>query len=706
MKAHKFLPFYRDLCARIGIETSAGTSDGFSAEALVPHPLLRRTLQNDPAMDAVLPGGGVHYALGSFADAPFIFLRPGLIQLSSRLIFDPPALSAAARWGLEAHHARQSPDFRTRRLPGLASYGRALIEDLGSSSRACLLAVIPPLIRAELLDESSRHRPATELLTWIADLLAARVEPGGAAASCEITELDYPMERILVSGGDSRLAIDPRTGCNRYGVPPRPRPEAVHFSSSTASAITDYGFFLCDLLRRDLLAAAGGGGTSEQNIRSRLVNAVGREILDLFGLDESVSDVAITPSGTDAELLAVLVAMSGAGEKTLVNVLIAPAESGSGVRSAAGGFWFNDFDAAGLRITQGTAVWPDADIAIREIPIRDATGSALPTSAVNRNFLEVCRAELAHGHHLLVHVLMSSKTDLYAPDFEAVAELVAHAPDRVDVVVDACQLRADFRSLGDMVRQGWMVQVSGSKFLTGPPFSGALLLPACLRSRAPAVVEGLRQSPGIGGLADWVADWTSLLPDFSAPGSYGPLFRWLPALVEAKLFLELPEEFRVEIVSRFRDSLLEYMNRSDYLQPLKLVEPPDTERGKAVAKHSILSFVVLGRRQDGELAPLNEAECKKLFELLNQDVVSLLAPLAPAEEALARQPVHIGQPVTLGSADTEITVLRLVLGARFFTIVGHTDPSSRAAALESEIADAKRALAKLELLSSHWSRLG
>src|SRR5690606_31264791 len=158
----------------------------------------------------------------------------------------------------------------------------------------------------------SLDNPSDALLGWIASLTRSASKPESPRSGCGPTELDYPLERLLVQGGDSRLKIDPRTGCNRYGVPPRPRPEAIPFSSSTASAITDYGFFLCDLLRRDLLSAMGGGEISEKEIRSRMVNAVGQQILGLFGLDKDVCDVAIAPSGTDTELLAVLVARSGA----------------------------------------------------------------------------------------------------------------------------------------------------------------------------------------------------------------------------------------------------------------------------------------------------------------------------------------------------------------------------------------------------------
>jgi hypothetical protein len=705
MKGHKILPFYRRLCARLGINAQSSGTIGASVETLVPHPLLRRTLQNDPAMAAILEAGGIHLALGSFESTPFRFLEPGLVQLSSALIFDPGALSAAARWGLEAHRMRQQPGMAAHQLIALARYGHALIRQLEQASRECLLAAIPPSLHAELGGELSGNRANSEMLGWLAELTRSTTVPELPEACCDIAEIEYPIEQVLVRGGDSRLRIDPETGCNRYGVPPRPRPEAIHFSSSTASAVTDYGFLVCELLRRDLLSAIDAGTISEQDLKSRMIRAIGQEILDLFGLDETVSDLAVAPSGTDAELLAVLVARAGSRGKPLVNVLIAPGESGSGVPLAAGGCYFDDVAATGVQVARGTAVWPDARIEVREIPIRDQQGRPLAAAQVNTDFLEVCRTALEAGSHLLVHLLMSSKTDLYAPDFDAVADLVAEAPDRVDVVVDACQLRADFKALGDVVRRGWMVQVSGSKFLTGPPFSGALVLPASLRPRAPAIVDGLLQSPGIGSPVDWLAEWNSELPDSAKTTSYGPLFRWLPALLEAKLFFDVPEEFRRDIAARFREALTERMTRSKYLGPLKIVEPSTADTDKSIT-HSILSFVVLGRRQDMELTPLTEAECKRLFELLNRDVSCFLQPLAPGEEALARQPVHIGQPVTLGSSDTAITVLRLVLGARFFTIVGHSDPESRAAALESEIADAERAIAKVELLASHWWRLG
>jgi hypothetical protein len=50
-------------------------------------------------------------------------------------------------------------------------------------------------------------------------------------------------------------------------------------------------------------------------------------------------------------------------------------------------------------------------------------------------------------------------------------------------------------------------------------------------------------------------------------------------------------------------------------------------------------------------------------------------------------------------------VLRLVVGARFFTIVGFPADGDAEAALQGEIADATGALDKLELLVRHFAQL-
>jgi hypothetical protein len=120
-----------------------------------------------------------------------------------------------------------------------------------------------------------------------------------------------------------------------------------------------------------------------------------------------------------------------------------------------------------------------------------------------------------------------------------------------------------------------------------------------------------------------------------------------------------------------------------------------------------MCFTVLVARLDGTKRRLDEAECRKIFDLLNLDLSDALGPLGPREAATAQLQAHIGQPVSLraqpGSAS--VAVLRMVLGARFFGIVAHSGAGSAEAALQSEIADAIRALEKLELLARSWPKI-
>ncbi|MGH7864384.1 MAG: hypothetical protein ACREQB_05310, partial [Candidatus Binataceae bacterium] len=120
---------------------------------------------------------------------------------------------------------------------------------------------------------------------------------------------------------------------------------------------------------------------------------------------------------------------------------------------------------------------------------------------------------------------------------------------------------------------------------------------------------------------------------------------------------------------------------------------------------SIVSFQVLGQDRDGALSPLDELSCRSIFEMLNINAAARLGELSGAERALAAQESHIGQPVTLMTERGPLTILRMVLGARFFSIVGYAGSAATEAALESEISDALRAIGKLELLASRWWRL-
>jgi hypothetical protein len=704
------LPAYNRICSRLYIRSDAATNlEIETPETQAPHTQLRLSLQSNPSMAALLPIAPGLLVLGSSEDGPFLLKRTGLLHLPPSLLNSPAALSMATRWGLEASHLQSNGLLTPDLLPGVVLHGKSLLRAASIESCDSLLEGIPARIAEELLDRDS-GMPSEALVAWqrsrIEKLSDSSVSLGKSAIRA--VELWNSVEELLVSGGDSRLAIDHRTGFNKYGTTPRPRPEAVHFSSSTASSISDYGFMYCDMLRRDFLAAMLREELSPKQLRARAVDAIASEILALLGLSGHDADVALAPSGTDTEMLAVLVSVATGGP--LTNILIAPEETGRGVREAGAGRYFDSLAASGQPIKKGQAAWPQATIRRVEVPIRDGNSAPRTQSAVSADIRLEIEWALTQHHHVLLHLLASSKTGLNAPSEESVIELSQLAPNSIDVVVDACQMRNPFVKMGEWVRRGWMVQVSGSKFLTGPPFSGALLIPPQFRSRAHNIDILLNQAPAVGSKQDWSGWWRdqfSIASDDDVT-SFGAIFRWLPAVLEAQLFNAIPSKLRHYSFDRFRTALNEHLDKSEWLVRM---DPLEGELGQEggdpnLATSSIICFSVTVSHWKGGKRVLDEDECRKIFNLLNLDLSGELGQLNFAQRARARLQAHIGQPVVLRSKDSlaSTAILRMVLGARFFSIVAHAGPGSVEAALESEIADAIRALEKLELLAQMWGK--
>src|ERR1700693_3681696 len=83
-----------------------------------------------------------------------------------------------------------------------------------------------------------------------------------------------------------------------------------------------------------------------------------------------------------------------------------------------------------------------------------------------------------------------------APSEQCLDEIRRRGPRRVQIVVDACQMRLGRPRLRKYLDRGYIVIVTGSKFFTGPPFSGALLVPAGFSGAFDAVAgiaPGLRE---------------------------------------------------------------------------------------------------------------------------------------------------------------------------------------------------------------------
>ena len=90
----------------------------------------------------------------------------------------------------------------------------------------------------------------------------------------------------------------------------------------------------------------------------------------------------------------------------------------------------------------------------------------------------------------------SSKLGWSGPSEACLQDIAATWPSQVVVVMDACQMRLGLPQLQDYLARNYLVLMTGSKFFTGPAFSGALLVPAGLAEavdKITAIPQGLQK---------------------------------------------------------------------------------------------------------------------------------------------------------------------------------------------------------------------
>src|SRR6185437_9357044 len=139
---------------------------------------------------------------------------------------------------------------------------------------------------------------------------------------------------------------------------------------------------------------------------------------------------------------------------------------------------------------------------------------------------------------VLLVMMDVSKTGLISPSVACAQDLKQRFPERVEVMVDACQLRLSPPTLAAYLRQDFLVAITGSKFMTGPAFSAALLVPeaAAERMQAARAPRALADLCLQGELPD---GWRNA-PELKARANFGLVLRWEAALEEMKRFSALP----------------------------------------------------------------------------------------------------------------------------------------------------------------------
>jgi hypothetical protein len=512
-----------------------------------------------------------------------------------------------------------------------------------------------------------------------------------------------PAEYLMGTGGDVRLKLDPDTGLNQYGCSSRPRPWAVTFASSTASSISERGYAGAERARRDLLRDAFDNDV----VGSQRALAAGiRDALMRFYRLPSTARIVLTPSGTDGEICALALASLAAPARPLTNILLASEETGTGVPLAATGRHFGTLTARDRQVEKGALIegFP-RDVELMTVRARSEDGCSRSKGQVDAECADKLASAIARDRRVLFHVMDQSKTGLRLSDSDSIGLEQAG----VDVVVDACQGRLAAEAIAGYLERNFMVLVTGSKFFTGPPFAGALILPRGLAARLED--EGARLPPG---LADYFGhlDWPSLGRAgavLAEGGNVGLMLRWSAALAEMEAFGAVaPAEARRTLI-HFGQRVGEAIRSSPDLFVHETPSPGRSARSASWDSVPTIFTFSVWRKTTGEGTRrlLDLVAARQVYWWLNSDLSACLSSgVTDQERALARRQFHIGQPIAMSSRfGNPSGALRLSAGARLVS----GEPSQAAAdpvfRLEREIDDAIAALSKISLIMRHYETI-
>jgi hypothetical protein len=448
------------------------------------------------------------------------------------------------------------------------------------------------------------------------------------------------VETLLVSGGDSRITLDPHTGCNTYGCPPRPQPDWLAFGSSTASPISAAGLAAATCLHERLQHALTHGASAAQAHAAELVRQ--RNALQQLyaGQDDAV---IFAGSGSELHLLAAQLAATNTPLPLRI-IGIAAAETGSQVPAALRGLHFGRPDA-----TAGTPLAAARRPEFVDLAVREPDGMPRAMAAVDADFQAQAQSAMAADRQVLLIVADVAKTGILAPSVDCVRSLQQQFGERLQVLVDACQLRLAPGTVRAWLAQGCLVAITGSKFFGGPSFSGALLVPAPLAARwrtTPAPVSLQAYSTQ----ADWPANWqVNTLP---AQANFGLLLRWAAALAEIQALHALPAARVRQVLEHCAARVRERLAQDALLEALPVPTLnrqalPGVDAAGWDGCQSIFPFLL--RRPDGRY-------------LTPAETTALQRDLLLGGSGLACQ---FGQPVTCGQRNGQpIAALRLCFSAR------------------------------------------
>ena len=449
-------------------------------------------------------------------------------------------------------------------------------------------------------------------------------------------QLNESYERLLASGCDQRL-IPGADRLNRYGASVLPR-DAMALGSCSCSSPSHDATAAAKRALDDLRSS-----TDPRQTAARLVTEVRAVIRESFRLPPDI-DIALTPSGTDVELLA-LTLVAGTDDREIVNLLVGPKEAGSGTIDAAGARHYDCCQPRGYTASRGQTVNQTlaSQVTVQHVDVRDARGEMLPMLEIDAAVMEAVINSVSRGARVLVHLIAHSKTGIHAPSLMLTDRLAKELKESVTVIVDAAQGRLAPDAYRSAVDRGYMVSVTGSKFFGGPPFAGALLVPPELHP----TTSGLDQLPA--GFENYFSreelpeSWSAIRAHCDDWLNIGSVLRWVAAKTEIETYFRIDPATRHAVAEAFADTVESCFHNPPWISVIPSFHSFDPAAcfDSIESRPTVFAIEISSKKGDR----WDESRLKQLHQQLNR-------PNAAA--------FHLGRPVVIG---TDRCVMRIALGA-------------------------------------------
>ncbi|CAK0774318.1 conserved hypothetical protein [Gammaproteobacteria bacterium] len=428
---------------------------------------------------------------------------------------------------------------------------------------------------------------------------------------------------LLTSGGDDRILIDPISQKSRHGISPIPNPRLTELGSSTASTISKTAFLKISILKD--LCEQECRHQSESDVYASHMERIRSELFQLIDLSKNQIKIAFAASGTDVHAI---VSQWIRPEKILS---ISAPETGNGLPLAVQGKHFSNRTAYASNVEGLVSDWRGEWISISA---REDTGKVRNLSEIDDSFVK----NVTEKKKILLILTDVSKTGLLVPSVEIALTLKEQWKPYLEILVDACQCRLAPETIQAYLSSGCMVAITGSKFISGPMFCGALLIPEEVSNRYWSSFPTIQS---YSSSVDW--PFKNTLPNVT---NFGLLLRWEAALEELRRFCSVPTIQVQHYLKNFSKKVLNQLYSTPCLEVLPVL---DLQR-KTLYKHdswdtmqTIFPFLIRDHQKDF----LDCIKVRKMYENLQH---------------LGFQ---LGQPVICGQhKGHEICALRICVSAR------------------------------------------